>query len=105
MTTLTEIEVAHTHGPETEREAAALVTNSGKRETHGRRILAAVRTCPGSTAGELGYYTGLGDVEARRRLYDLWRRGLVTRGTARKCSIQHTRQLTYYPIEKQGDLL
>lgn len=106
MTTLTEIPIAHATGPATEREAAALHTGSGKRQSHCDALLAAVKAHPGWTSGELGADTGYGDVEARRRLYDLKRQGLVRQGDARLSTVlPKTRQMTWWPRKTQEALL
>ena len=70
---------SHALDPLTSREAESSVTESGKRATHMRIVLLAVRGAPGRCAAELGEVTGLGRVEAARRLSDLKAVGLVER--------------------------
>lgn len=56
------------------------MTASGRRAGHAEAVLAAVVACPGMTAPEVGDMTGLGHVEAQRRLSDLTRLGRVRHG-------------------------
>lgn len=70
---------SHFFDPPTSREAEAAVTDSGQRVTHAERVLDAVRTRPGLCAAHYGELTGLGRVEAARRLSDLKALGHVVR--------------------------
>ena len=63
--------VSHKHDPSTSKEGAREVTRSGRRASQANRVMDAVRTFPGLTAGEIGTITELGHVRAQRRLSDL----------------------------------
>lgn len=97
--TLEDVPVVHTTDPVTSYEAAAAVTQSGKRASHCDLVLAAVIGQPGMTAGELGDRTGLGRVEAARRLTDLLRLHRVYQGSKRVCASQGTSQMTWWPVK------
>lgn len=79
MTTLTR-PGHHRNDPRTSVEADFNHRASGKTETHQNLVLAEVRAQGGMCAEEIGERTGLGRVEAARRLSDLKDRGLVERG-------------------------
>lgn len=75
--------------PPTSAIAEANVTASGKRRTHGQRVVDAVLTHPGLVGTEVGEATGLGQIEAMRRLADNHRTdrnpgGVLAQGEARK---------------------
>lgn len=81
--------------PPTSREARRDGVASGRIPRNQNSVMEALRAYPGSTAGELGKYTGLGRVEAARRLSDMAKAGLVLRGESRVCTVQNNRQLTW----------
>jgi hypothetical protein len=60
--------------PATSHEAAAKHERSGRAATNRETVLAAVTRHQGLTAVEYGDLTGLGHVEAQRRLSDLSKR-------------------------------
>ena len=62
---------SHKHDPSTSKAGAREVTRSGRRASQANRVMDAVRTFPGLTAGEIGTITELGHVRAQRRLSDL----------------------------------
>jgi hypothetical protein len=95
---LEDVPIVHATDPRTSYEAAAAVTQGGKRGAHCAAVLAAVRRYPGRTAGELGEVTGLGRVEAARRLSDLKRLGEVFMGERRVCAVQGTGQYAWYAV-------
>lgn len=99
---LEDVPIVHATDPQTSYEAAAAVTGSGKRVAHCATVLAAVRRYPGRTAGELGEVTGLGRVEAARRLSDLKARSDVFMGERRVCAVQGTGQRTWYAVPGDG---
>jgi hypothetical protein len=86
--------------PATSYDAEAAVTGSGKRRTHAEMVLAWVTRHPGLVAPYYGTVTGLGHVEAQRRLSDLKARGLVRQGA------RQGRYMTWWPVIEpvQGEL-
>ena len=89
--------------PSTSADAERAFTDSGARQSHCARVLAAVRAQPGSTGTELGAATGLGQVPAMRRLNDLRKNGLVRQGPARRGPSGRS-ETTWYPATMQGRL-
>jgi hypothetical protein len=84
----------HRWDARTSLEAELAITTSGKRQRHADLVLAEVRAFPGLTAHDYGERTGLGRVEAARRLSDLKFAGRVQRvGTAVRAG---TRQSCWY---------
>ena len=86
----------------TSHAAAASVTKSGRASRQRRAVLAAVLLNPGMTTAELAVRMSTPPkvIVSRqvpgRRMIELERRGLVTRGDARLCSVNGTRARTYY---------
>ena len=81
--------------PQTSLEAASLGESSG---TFGRQrdvVLRALREHPDTTPCELAKRSGLERFMVSRRLADLSRLGLATRGAARICTEAGTRQHTW----------
>ena len=80
--------------PSTSRAAALanLDTIRGNRQV----VMKAVIDRPGLTAGELGDATGLGHIEAQRRLSDLKNQGLAHQGHARACTVKGSRMVTWW---------
>ena len=94
------------HDPVTSHEAEAEVTRGGKRRTHAEMVLAAVTEHPGETALFYGSLTGLGHIEAQRRLSDLTHKGLVRQGEP--VTANRRRYVTWHPVldePSQGELL
>ena len=89
--------------PSTSADAERAFTDSGARQSHCARVLAAVRAQPGSTGHELGEASGLGQVPAMRRLNDLRKDGLVRQGPARRGPSGRP-ETTWYPATMQGRL-
>lgn len=96
---ITESPAARSTDPETSHEAARRVTESGVRQGHAERVLAAVRAHPGMTSRELAGPTGLERHEVARRLADLANAGLVEQQDARPCSVGRGRAVTWRVIE------
>ena len=87
---------SHTGDPETSRIAEANM-NKGKRFTHQSILREYVAKHKGETAGEIGQLTGLGQHECSRRLSELC--GIhVEKGERRKCQINGTSMVTWWPI-------
>ena len=72
--------------------------NRGKRFNHQETVFAFVKAAPGHTAAEYGFYSGLGQHEASRRLADLTGK-FVKKGGIKKCPINKTMMVTWYPTE------
>ena len=77
LTTWTRISQSSATNPRTSFEAEFNHTLSGKRLTHCELVLSSLLERPGRTAEEYGERTGLGRVEAARRLSDLKGAGLA----------------------------
>ena len=90
----------HTGDPETAVEAERTHTSSGKRATHLALVLKAITETPGLTAAEVGERTGLGHVEAQRRLSDLKRMHHVLQGSPRLCTVKGSRMVEWLPTRR-----
>ena len=95
--------------PSTSADAERAFTDSGARQSHCARVLAAVRAPPGSTGHELGAAVwpenpSMGEVRALRRLNDLRKDGLVRQGPARRGPSGRP-ETTWYPATMQGRLM
>lgn len=93
---LTATPIAHRDGPLTERVAAAVITDSGQRETQVVRVAAYVAKNPGSTARGIAAETTLDHYQVMRRLVDAERLGLVHKGDA-VIREAHRLQVTWWP--------
>lgn len=87
--------------PETSRQAAREVEASGQAKAHRTMCLQEVRRMPGRTAGEIAYALMLSCHQVGKRLPELHAAGLIYPGEARRCSVEGTRQRTWYPGKKQ----
>jgi len=77
--------------------------NKGKRFTHQQAVFAFVKRAKGRTAAELGFLSGLGQHETSRRLADMT--GIyVRKGDIRKCTVNGTKMVTWYPIPLKDGL-
>lgn len=81
----------------TSHEAAEKVTKSGTAAAHCELCLAAVRLEPGLTAVEIAKRIGIDRHAASRRLPELKGKGLVRTGESRVCSVNGTKQMTWWP--------
>ena len=68
------------------QEAADDMNESGNTRTHEDMVINALSGTH-MTAPEVGQYTGLGHIEAQRRLSGLYRKGVVIKNGTDKCSI------------------
>jgi len=82
----------------TSHEAAMQHTRSGKAARHRDLVMSAVEANPSSTAGEIGNISGLGHIEAQRRLSDLYRDDLVRKGPSRKCLVKKNNMVTWEKV-------
>lgn len=90
--TFADIPAARSTDPATSREAVA---NHAGRETNCQRVWWAVKDHPGMTYRELAGIVGLDEVEVMRRLNDLHRKRMVSKGSARACSTNGNRMTTW----------
>ena len=83
--------------PETSKEAAREMNESGRREGQALAVLALVRRWPRSTAPELASFSNgsLDRYQVSRRLADLEHVGKVIKRNSRKCSIRGTEMHTW----------
>lgn len=79
--------IAANADPHTSHKAARELTDSGRRQSQTERVAALVRLTPGLTSAELAARHGLDRHSVAKRLSDALHAGLVTRTTARKCSV------------------
>lgn len=96
--------------PATSHIAAEDQTRSGKRDRHAKIVLAMVRSNPGQTACELWELATAADraelhemQRVRQRLSDM--NGVnVVQGPSKICTVRGTRQMTWFPIDRQETL-
>ena len=93
-----QIPASHKDDPDSAIQAEVYMNQSGKRFTHQETVTAFVKAAPGRTAAEIGYLSGMGHIEAQRRLSDC--SGVtVVKGKIKKCPINKTSMVTWYPTE------
>ena len=88
--------------PDTSREAAQYVEDSGIASAQRSLCLWQVRHTPGMTSAEIGEATLLGRYPPARRLPELRRAGLVRNGESRICGVTGRRSITWFPVEADG---
>ena len=91
--------VSRRENPETSQEAEAVITQTGKRQTHATKVLGIVTAHPGLTTGAIGEISGLGQMETRKRLSDLKNRGLARQGQPRIWHGSGRQNVTWWPVE------
>jgi hypothetical protein len=89
---------SHRNDPATSREAAKKLRESGGHRSQKIATLEAVRRCPGATHGELGRFMGVDWFIPARRLSELEREGLVTKGEPRVCRVKGTKCVTWSAV-------
>lgn len=87
-----DIPAARTTDPATSREA---ITLHRGRESNCQAVWWCVRDYPGLTYREIAGAVNMDAVEVMRRLNDLHRKGLVSKGEARACSTNGHRMSTW----------
>lgn len=87
--------------PETSKLAAVDLASSGQRERMAEIALGLVEANPGRTAAELEALSGLTDGKVRKRLNDLWHKGRIEKGEARKCSVTGKSAQTWWAENSQ----
>ena len=75
-----------TSDPETSRIAAMDFVASGKKQTHSKMILDAIKGQSPMTATEIGNLIGLSEYQVCRRLPELYDKGFVVKCENRKCN-------------------
>lgn len=90
--------------PWTSYQAAEQLAKTGRWANQKAAVLAAVRTNPGSTSAELAVTMAGDRYVPSRRLAELERDGLVTRGPARLCRVTHKNCITWRPVALERDL-
>lgn len=86
-------------------EAAEYMTRSGKALRHKARIIEFISKNQGMTAAEAGKLTGLGHIEAQRRISDLKNDGLVEYRDKKRCPINKTSMSTVYLTARGADVM
>ena len=99
--------VSHTHDPTSSKEAEKQITQSGRRQTDAKRVLATVRLSPGKTAREIGKKLWPEDKDkeertgkARRRLSDLKNIGEVYHRTLTDQDGTKERESRWWPVRE-----
>jgi hypothetical protein len=91
--------LVHRHDPRTSHEAARKLEESGKLTGQRRQVLEALGRCNGVTHAVLGRFMGLHWLTPARRLPELERAGLVTKGEARICRVKGSKCVTWWTAE------
>ena len=92
--------IARSTDPDTSHLAAQHVVQSGVRAHQQHKALAAVRAFPGLTSLELAQAARCCRFQLARRLPELERDDLVTRGEARTCGVSGRKAATWHPGAK-----
>ena len=92
--------ITHRDDPETSKEAAERIQNSGARQTHAGIGLATGRDLQRLTAPEIAERCGLGEYQVRRRLTDLRSARKVSMASARICAVKGTRLATWVLVTR-----
>ena len=87
---------SHRHDPQTSREAARKLMESGKLKGQRKVVFDALHKCDGVTHAELGALMGVHWLTPARRLPELERMGLVAKGQPRLCRVKHSRCTTWW---------
>lgn len=89
--------IARRGDPITSAHAAAWLTSSGFRDSQAGRVLDAVICWPKSTSAELARRAQIDRYICARRLPELEKLGLVTRGPIAHCTVTGRAALTWDP--------
>ena len=84
--------------PSTSHEAECRITDIGIRASQCRALYDAIVQTPGYTAVELSREYGFERHMVSKRTADLCSKRLVTKGDIRKCLINGTNMVTWYPV-------
>ena len=82
--------------------AAEAMQRSGRAKYHRELVMAVLRKQQGLTGPEIGRLTGLGHIEAQRRVSDLKNAGLVEYRGKKQCSIKD-KELSAVFLTMPGD--
>jgi len=82
--------------------AAEHMHRSGKARAHRQRVIAVLEKEQGLTGPEIGQRSGLGHIEAQRRISDLKNAGLVKYDGKKHCSIKGKALSAVYLVEGYG---
>ena len=92
--------LSHRGDPETSRQAADRLTQSGRLTGQRKAVMEALHECDGSTHAELGAFMGVHWLTPARRLPELERMGFVHKGEARICRVKGSRCTTWWLVEE-----
>lgn len=92
-------DVARATDPATSHAAGVRVTQDGTRARQAREVAEAVRETPGHTSAEIAGIHGLDRYAVARRMTDVERAGLVSRGAPKKCDCSGRFAVTWWPVE------
>ena len=98
MELLSKIPIARNTDPRSSHGAASEVTRSGARATQQHIALMVVQEFPGSTTRELSRECQLGIHALGRRLPELCKAGLITKGDLRKCKVGNRIATPWFPM-------
>ena len=79
--------IARKRDPETSRQAAKAITESGARKNQQNTILNAIKSYPGRTSYELTRCCPLDRYQVARRCAELEQAGLIRKSLPRECQI------------------
>ena len=82
--------------------AAEAMQRSGKAKAHREMVLSVLRKQQGLTGPEIGQLSGLGHIEAQRRISDLKNAGLVEYRGKKQCPIKR-KELSAVFLTRPGD--
>ena len=87
------------HNTDTAPAQEAANRHRGKAYTHRQQVINVLMNENRLTACEIGDRSGLGHIEAQRRLSDLLRNGKVLKGKPRKCGIKGVLMSEWHLLE------
>lgn len=93
---------SHRNDPSSSYKVGDKATSTEKISGQMKAVLNAVKQYPGRTSAELAELVGMNRYTPARRLSVLERRGLVKRGSERKCRVCHTECITWWPKVEAG---
>ena len=95
---LFEYPLSRNRDPVTSFKAADKLAKSGKYLTQKEAVLEALRRNNGATSAELAAYMGVDRYLTARRLPDLERDALVTKGLERECKVTEDACVTWWLV-------
>lgn len=97
--------LSHRNDTVAAHEAAEYMEKSGKAVRHKARIMKALSLQQGMTGAEIGDATGLGHVEAQRRISELVAKELLEYRGKRNCRIKGTPMSEVYFTKDGADVM